>query len=133
MNGIYWEQRIARLFSKEDIKRNDWRISVIADITCDTDGSVPINLGAASIAEPVYGIDRETIQRAAPYQNTRDVIDVMAVDTLPNELPRDASQYFGVHLEKYILPAELMKAQSEILERATICENGRLTKLYEYA
>lgn len=131
MNGIYWEHKIARLFSKEDIRRNDWRISVIADITCDTDGSVPINIGAASITDPVYGIERATIQRAAPYQNTRDVIDVMAVDTLPNELPRDASQYFGVHLEKYILP-ELLKEKSDILDRATICENGKLTRRYEY-
>ena len=131
MNGIYWEYRIARLFDKEDIKRNDWRISVIADITCDTDGSVPINLGAATIADPVYGINRATMQRTAPYQNTRDVIDVMAVDTLPNELPRDASQYFGVHLEKYILP-ELLKEKSDVLTRATICENGKLTKRYEY-
>ncbi len=131
MNGIYWEQKIARLFEKEDIKRNDWRINVIADITCDTDGSVPINLGAATIADPVYGIERATIQRTTPFQNTKSVIDVMAVDTLPNELPRDASQYFGVHLEKYILP-ELLKDTSDILERATICENGKLTKKYAY-
>jgi hypothetical protein len=55
----------------------------------------------------------------------------MAVDNLPNELPSDASQYFGVHFEKYILP-ELLKETSEILERATICEAGKLTRRYEY-
>ncbi|MFI5196598.1 MAG: NAD(P)-dependent oxidoreductase [Chitinophagales bacterium] len=131
MNGIYWEERIARLFEKNDIKRMDWRLSVIADITCDVEGSVPINLGSSSIADPVYGVDRETIQRTAPFQNTREVIDIMAVDNLPNELPCDASQYFGVHLEKYILP-ELLKAESEILNRATICKNGKLTKKFEY-
>ncbi len=131
MNGIYWEQRIARLFDKADIKRKDWRLSVIADITCDVDGSVPINLGASTIAHPVYGIDRHTLQQTAPYQNSRDIIDIMAVDNLPNELPRDAAQYFGLHFEKYILP-ELLKEKSEILERATICEDGRLTRHYEY-
>ncbi len=131
MNGIYWEQRIARLFAREDIKRKDWRLSVISDITCDLDGSVPINVGSSSIADPVYGIDRNTLQKTAPYQNTKEVIDLMAVDNLPNELPRDAAQYFGLHLEKYILP-ELLKTESEILQRATICENGRLTKQYEY-
>ena len=131
MNGIYWEQRIARLFEKEAIKRKDWRLSVIADITCDVDGSVPINIGATSIADPVYGIDRNTMLRTEPYKNTRDVIDVMAVDNLPNELPRDSAQYFGVHLEKYIIP-ELLKRESEILNRATICENGKLTKAFEY-
>ena len=131
MNGIYWEHRIARLFEKEDIKRNDWRVSVISDITCDIDGSVPINIGSSTIADPVYGVERSTLQRMPPFQNSKDIIDVMAVDNLPNELPCDASQYFGVHLEKYILP-ELLKEQSDILNRATICDKGRLTKKYEY-
>lgn len=131
MNGIYWENKIARLFEKEDIKRLDWRLNVIADITCDVNGSVPINMGASTIADPVYGIDRNTFERTTPFQNTKDVIDVMAVDNLPNELPYDASQYFGLHLEKYILP-ELLKPESNILKRATICENGKLTKRYEY-
>ncbi len=55
----------------------------------------------------------------------------MAVDNLPNELPCDASEYFGQHFEKYVLP-DLLKPESDIIERATICENGRLTKRYEY-
>ena len=131
MNGIYWEHRIARLFEKEDVKRYDWRVSVISDITCDIDGSVPVNLGSSTIADPVYGVDRATATRTEPFQNTRDIIDVMAVDNLPNELPRDASRYFGIHFEKHILP-ELLKEQSDILKRATICEHGRLTKKYEY-
>jgi saccharopine dehydrogenase (NAD+, L-lysine-forming) len=131
MNGIYWEQKIARLFNKEDIKRNDWRLDVIADITCDVNGSVPINVGATNIADPVYGINRNTLEQTAPYQNSKDIIDIMAVDTLPNELPRDAADYFGLHLSKYILP-EILKPESEILKRATICDNGKLTKQYEY-
>ena len=88
-------------------------------------------MGASTIADPVYGIERSTMERTRPYQNTRDTIDLMAVDNLPNELPCDASQYFGIHLEKYILP-ELLKAESDILKRATICDNGKLTKRYEY-
>lgn len=131
MNGIYWEEGIARLFDKEDVKRHDWRISVIADVTCDINGSVPVNVAASTIADPVYGIDRQTLEQTAPFQKTKEVIDIIAIDNLPNELPYDASQYFGSHLEKYILP-ELMKQDSELLKRATICENGKLTKRYEY-
>ena len=131
MNGIYWEKRIPRLFEKEEIKRNDWRISVISDITCDIDGSVPINVGSSTIADPVYGIDRMDMTKSAPFKNTKEIIDVMAVDNLPNELPCDASQYFGVHFEKYILP-ELLLPESDILHRGTICENGKLTRKYEY-
>ena len=131
MNGIYWDKHVPRLFEKEDIKRNDLRMSVIADITCDVNGSVPINIGASTIADPIYGIDRQTLQEAPPFQPASDTIDVMAVDNLPNELPRDASQYFGLHFEKYILE-ELLKGNSEIIERATICANGRLMPRYEY-
>ncbi len=131
MNGIYWDKQIPRLFEKTDIQRTDFRISVISDITCDMDGSVPINVGSSTIADPVYGIEKSTMEKVAPFQNTSDVIDVMAVDNLPNELPRDASQYFGVHFEKYIL-AELLAENSDILARATICENGKLTSYYEY-
>jgi saccharopine dehydrogenase (NAD+, L-lysine-forming) len=131
MNGIYWDKHIPRLFEKTDVQRSDFRMSVISDITCDMDGSVPINMGSSTIADPVYGVDRHTLEKVAPFQDTKDVVDVMAVDNLPNELPRDASQYFGVHFEKYIL-GELLAEKSDILERATICENGKLTKHYEY-
>ncbi|MCD6063659.1 MAG: alanine dehydrogenase [Flavipsychrobacter sp.] len=131
MNGIYWDQNIARLFEKQDIQRNDWRVSVIADITCDVDGSVPINVGASTIANPVYGIERKTLARVEPYQNDRNIIDVMAVDNLPNELPCDASHYFGAHFEKFVL-GELLAGNSDIINRATICEHGKLTKHYEY-
>lgn len=131
MNGIYWDRNIPRLFEKKDVHRSDFRVSVIADITCDVDGSVPINVGASTIADPVYGINRQTLEKTAPYQNTNEIVDVMAVDNLPNELPRDASQYFGVHFEKYIL-GELLAGDSDIIHRATICENGKLTSNYEY-
>lgn len=131
MNGIYWDKHIARLFEKQDIQRNDWRASVISDITCDIDGSVPINLEASTIANPVYGVNRKTIEKEAPFQNDRNVIDVMAVDNLPNELPRDASQYFGAHFEKFVL-SELLSGNSDIIKRATICEDGTLTDNYAY-
>lgn len=131
MNGIYWEEKIARLFEKEDIKRRDWRTTVIADITCDIDGSVPINMGSSTIADPVYGVDRHKLTQVAPFQQTNDTVDVMAVDNLPNELPRDASQYFGTHFEKFILP-EILAENSDILHRGTICEAGKLTSKYEY-
>lgn len=131
MNGIYWDEKIARLFEKQDMQRNDWRISVISDITCDVDGSVPINMGASTIADPVYGVNRKTREKEPPFQPGKETIDVMAVDNLPNELPRDASQYFGVHFEKYVL-SELFQDDSDIIRRATICEDGKLTSYYEY-
>jgi alanine dehydrogenase len=132
LNGIYWDKKIPRLFEKVDVINSDLRMSVIADITCDTDGSVPINVGSSTIADPVYGIDKKTMSKVAPFQDSKDIIDVMAVDNLPNELPRDASKYFGAHFEKYILQALLDGYDNDIIKRATICAEGKLTEPYQY-
>lgn len=131
MNGIYWDEKIDRLFEKEEVSKPEFKISVIADVTCDINGSVPINIGASTIADPVYGIDRQSFRRTTPFQNTKETIDLMTVDNLPNELPRDASRHFGEHIIKYILP-ELLAAKSTILDGATICKNGKLTSSFEY-
>ena len=129
MNGVYWDTAVPRLFETEDINRKDFRIQVIADVTDDANGSIPINLGDQTIENPVYGVDRHTYQKTAPYLNSS--IDVIAVGNLPNELPRDASRYFGQQLIKYILP-DLLKGGSTILDNATIVRNGALTPPYQY-
>lgn len=129
MNGVYWEGNIPRLFEKKDARAETFIIQTIADITDDADGSVPINLGDQSIEDPVYGVDKNTLEKTAPYLPTS--IDVMAVGNLPNELPRDASRYFGEQLIKYVLE-DLLKGGSDIINRATIAKNGDLTKQFEY-
>lgn len=131
MNGVYWDKAVPKLFAKHDVARPDYTLNVIADITCDIEGSVPINMGATTIENPVYGVNRFSLQRTEPYQNNEAIIDLMAVDNLPNELPRDASAHFGTHLEKYVL-RELLQPESDLIARATICEQGRLTPAYEY-
>jgi hypothetical protein len=129
MNGIYWDVNVPRLFTTQRISDPDFRIKVIADITDDTNGSIPINLGDQTIENPVYGIDRFSFQKTPPYQP--DSVDVMAVGNLPNELPRDASKYFGEQLIKYILP-DLLTSSSRVIEDATIVKNGKLTPRFEY-
>jgi saccharopine dehydrogenase (NAD+, L-lysine-forming) len=129
LNGVYWEQGIPPFFTLDEMKQADFKIKVIADITCDENGSIPCNLGATTIQNPTYGYDPISGQQTAPYlQNT---VDIMAVDNLPNELPRDASDFFGVQLTKYVIP-EFFKLQTGILERATIASNGQLTSTYAY-
>ena len=129
MNGIYWEKNYPRLFEKKDAKDGNFIIQTIADITDDADGSVPINVGDQTIEDPVYGIDKSTLEKTAPYlQNS---IDIMAVGNLPNELPRDASRYFGEQLIKHVLE-DLTGDSSAIIERATITKSGKLTKHVEY-
>jgi len=129
MNGIYWDKTMPRLFEKEDATSENFIIQTIADITDDANGSVPINVGDQSIDNPVYGIDKKTLEKTAPY--LLNSIDIMAVGNLPNELPRDASRYFGEQLIKHVLE-DLVGNGSEILERATMVKNGQLTNPFEY-
>lgn len=128
MNGIYWETNMPRLFEKDDINES-FTITSIADITDDSNGSVPINLGDQDIQHPVYGVSRTSFEKTAPY--IPGSIDVMAVGNLPNELPRDASRYFGEQLIKFVLP-DLLGSGSTMLTRATILQQGKLTPHFDY-
>ena len=129
LNGIFWDKNVPRLFEKKDITGESFIIKTIADITDDKEGSVPVNLGDQSIENPVYGVDRNSFDKTEPF--LPNSIDIMAVGNLPNELPRDASRYFGEQLIKYILE-DILKGGSDIIERATIVKNGALTKPFEY-
>jgi hypothetical protein len=111
------------------LKAPDFRIQTIADITDDMNGSVPCNLGDSTIEDPVYGIDKNSFAKTAPYQPGS--VDIMAVGNLPNELPRDASRYFGEQLIKHVLK-DLIDGNSTIIDRATIVKEGVLTEHYAY-
>ncbi len=129
MNGIYWDKNIAPLFSVEEFNSDGFSIKTIADITNDYHGSIAINIGDSTIEEPVYGVDKKTLLKTAPYLNGS--VDLMAVGNLPNELPRDASRYFGEQLIKFVLE-DLVKGGSATIERATMVKQGVLTGPYNY-
>jgi saccharopine dehydrogenase (NAD+, L-lysine forming) len=130
MNGIYWEQKIPRLFELPDMQKENFRITTIADITDDMGGSVPCNIGDSTIVDPIYGVDKLTFLRTAPYlQNS---VDIMAVGNLPNELPRDASRYFGEQLLKYVFTDLFSEEKTRLITHATIVKKGTLNDGYEY-
>lgn len=131
INGIFWDKRAPAFFTLEEMRNPDFQIDVIADITCDIapESSIPSTLEATTIANPIFGFDPRTGTRTKPHQD--QVIDMMTIDNLPNELPRDASQAFGQQFMEHIWP-EFLKDESSILERATIAENGRLGKHFLY-
>lgn len=131
LNGIYWDSDIPRLFEMEDISKENFRITTIADVTDDENGSVPCNLGDSTITDPVYGVDRITKLKTLPY--LPNSVDVMAVGNLPNELPRDASNYFGEQLMKHILPSLFSNEENNaMISNATILEKGKLMPNYSY-
>jgi saccharopine dehydrogenase (NAD+, L-lysine-forming) len=129
MNGIFWDPRMPRLFEWEDLLTSRFRIQTIADITDDKDGSVPCNLGDGTMEEPLYGVNKKSREKTAPY--LEGSIDIMAVGNLPNELPRDASRYFGEQLIKYVLE-DLFKGGSNVIAKATMVREGVITDHFRY-
>ncbi len=130
VNGIYWTEDLPRLFETEDTQDPEkFKPTVIADISCDVEGSVPITYKATSIKDPVIGWSRRTLSPCEPY--TEDSVDVMAVGNLPNELPKDASEEFGEMLLQLVMP-EFMSEKSRLIEEATITRSGNLTAHFQY-
>jgi saccharopine dehydrogenase (NAD+, L-lysine-forming) len=129
LNGVYWDKDVPRLFEKEAISKPGFHIQTIADVADDPNGSIPVNVGDQTIEDPVYGVDRLTLSKTLPY--LPGSIDIMAVGNLPNELPRDASRYFGEQFIKYILQ-DLVTGGSDIIDKATMVRHGHLTPHYGY-
>ena len=129
INAIYWDVRAPRFFTKNDMKKESFHIKVIADISCDVDGSVPATMRTTDKNELVFGYDVKTEKEVPPL--LKNTVDIMAVHNLPTELPLDTSSLFGEQLMNKVIP-ELFVEHSPILAGATIVENGNLTSDYEY-
>jgi saccharopine dehydrogenase (NAD+, L-lysine forming) len=127
--AAYWDPRAPVLFTSEDMKHPDFRISVISDITCDIEGSVPSTKRAATIAEPFYDYNPETGALEPPYSSEKN-ITVQAVDNLPNELPKDASRDFGCNLIDNVFPSLFGEDSDGIIERASVTKDGKLTERF---
>jgi saccharopine dehydrogenase (NAD+, L-lysine forming) len=132
LNCIYYDGRAPMFFTVEDMLDPRFRIKTIADITCDImpGASVPSTIRPSVITDPIYGFDPHTGAECAPF--SPQSVDVMAIDNLPSELPRDASQFFGKQLIDNILPELLTRTDSKVIQRGTIAEGGQLTPFFAY-
>jgi hypothetical protein len=128
--GHFYGNNAPYLFTREDAKSPDFKINLVADISCDVDGPVASTLRASTIADPFYGYDPRTEKEVA--FDTQDAITVMAVDNLPCELPKDASEGFGDMFLENVIPAFFNSDERGILKRAKITENGKLTERFNY-
>lgn len=126
----FWDGKAAPLFTKDQMKLPDFHISEIADITCDINGSVPSTLKASIISEPFYGYNPVSEQTDIPF--SKNAVTIMAVDNLPCELPREASEDFGKELMERVMPSLLGEDTSGIIDRATISKGGKLTPRFSY-
>jgi alanine dehydrogenase len=127
----YWHPEGPTLFSLEDTMQPEFRIRIIADISCDIDGSIPCTIRSTSIASPVFDFNPFTGKEDAPFSGKHN-ITVMAIDNLPCELPRDASYFFGQQLINNILPQFFNGDAEQVLQRARMTHQGRLTDDFAY-
>ncbi len=128
--GHFYGDGAPYLYTREDAKHPDFNIKVVADVSCDIDGPVATTIKPSTIADPIYGYDPQT-EKEVDFKNP-DAVAVMAVDNLPCELPRDASNGFGGAFSKYVIPAFFDNDADGILERARMTQNGKLTERYAY-
>ncbi len=128
--GHFYGQGAPYLFTREDAKKDDFKIGVVADVSCDIDGPVATTIRPSTIADPIYGYDPQT-ETEADFKR-EGTVAVMAVDNLPCELPRDASVGFGEAFVKHVIPAFYNGDKDGILERARMTQNGKLTERYAY-
>ena len=130
ISGHFYANEAPIILTREMLKANDCKLKVVADVSCDVNGPIACTLRSSTIAEPLYGY--------LPSEN-REVdlfhpaaIVVMAVDNLPCELPKDASEGFGEMFMEHVIPAFFNGDKDGILERSKITENGKLTPRFSY-
>jgi len=128
--GHFYGDGAPYLYTREDAKHADFKIRVVADVSCDIDGPVATTIRPSTIADPIYGYDPQS-ESEVDFKEP-NAIAVMAVDNLPCELPKDASVGFGESFVKYVIPAFFDGDANGVLERARMTQNGKLTKRYTY-
>ena len=130
MAGHFHGNGAPDILTREMLQAVDCKIKVVADISCDTDGPIACTIRSSTIAEPFYGyLPNEN--KEVPYSHPASIM-VMAVDNLPCELPKDASEGFGEMFMKHVIPAFFNGDRDGILQRAKITENGKLTERFAY-
>ncbi|MGV6828029.1 MAG: NAD(P)-dependent oxidoreductase [Flavobacteriales bacterium] len=131
ITGHFYGDGAPYIFTREDAKQAHFNINLVADISCDIDGPVASTIRPSTIEKPFYGYDPKTEKEVA--FNAKGAITVMAVDNLPCELPKDASEGFGEMFLKHVIPAFFNNDKDGILKRAQITtKEGLLTPRFAY-
>jgi alpha-aminoadipic semialdehyde synthase len=143
INCIYWEPKYPRLVTRAYLERA-WaereppRLSTIGDISCDVEGSIECTVKATDPGDPIYVYEPSYASIRAGCEGAGPVI--MAVDNLPCELPKDASEEFSRALlpfvpalahARYDLSFHELALPMEFV-RAMILHRGELTPDYRF-
>lgn len=143
VNGIYWDAGDPRLVSWTDLEAL-WdeeappRLRVIADLSCDIEGSIEATVRGTDPGDPVYVVDPSTRRATSGVEGRGPVI--LAVDNLPAELPRESSEHFGDSLFPFLTDLATADFSADFehlalpapLREAVVAHRGRLTPRFDY-
>jgi alpha-aminoadipic semialdehyde synthase len=143
MNCIFWTERYPRLVTKEDVQalygtNGRARLKLIGDISADIEGAVECTVRQTGPGDPVYVYAAATGEVVSGVAGDGPVI--FAVEALPAEFPREASETFSQALEPfapalaradYTVPFAELDLPPEV-KRAVIAHRGRLVPEYAY-
>ncbi len=142
MNCMYWDNRYPIIVTKDYLGKlyanGNPKLLVIGDVTCDPDGSIECTFKGTEIEDPVFVYNPKTRKSIMGFKG--EGLLIMAVDILPSELPREASQTFSDALLDFIpvlavadfsVPFEQLSIPAP-LKRAMILHQGHLTPDYQY-
>ncbi|MBN2893591.1 MAG: hypothetical protein JXL97_17090 [Bacteroidales bacterium] len=127
----FWDPKSPEFITPEMTRKPEFKIKVVADVSCDIKKPIASTLRASTIAEPFYDYNPETEKEEPAFSNAKN-ISVMAIDNLPGELPRDASEDFSKGLIDNIFPHLFGEDKEGVISRATIVKDGNLTEKYSY-
>ena len=128
--GHFYANDAPIILTREMLQSKDCKIKVVADVSCDVNGPIACTLRSSTIAEPLYGYLPNENKEVDVFHPA--AIVVMAVDNLPCELPKDASEGFGEMFLEHVIPAFFNEDKDGILKRAKITEKGKLTAKFSY-
>lgn len=131
ITGHFYGNGAPYFFTREDMRSQDFNINLVADVSCDIDGPIACTIRPSTIADPIYAYDPAT-EKEVPFK-TDGAITVMAVDNLPCELPKDASEGFGEMFMKHVIPAFYNGDKDGVLARAQMTtSDGKLSERFSY-
>ena len=127
----FWGPEAPVYLSEEDLRNKDMRIRMIGDVTCDIKGSIKSTVRSSTHDEPYFDYNPTTEAEEKAFSSDHN-ISVMAVDTCPNALAMDTSEYFGSMLMKHVFEPLLKGEHSDVIDRSMILKEGNLTPRFEY-